>query len=310
MSTKTARHKSIIPVRQSQLLPDPVPADAASYEGHLSLPAIRSQVADHQAIRAIRKSKLNPDGIKLGVSFTLSNGVEFLQGVSAKIQEVMHHSHSNNSGEGGGEYLLAVATNDALLMVGSNEEYITRAIALTSSKFIGRMDIQESQMTDQKTSWIVPILSIGSSNSYDDTYHEAALWDVLRKSTAPALLDPMAPPPGSKSIAQLLNDARARLVRLRPAEVYAQLTDPSFPLIVCLVDIRPEKQRLEEGSIEGCLVIERNVLEWRFDPRCEARLAIADRYDLRVIVFCSEGYTSSLAAASLQVSPLPPSYFP
>jgi rhodanese-related sulfurtransferase len=47
------------------------------------------------------------------------------------------------------------------------------------------------------------------------------------------------------------------------------------------------------------LIIERNVLEWRFDPTCDARLPIAD-YDLQIIVVCQEGYTSSLAAASLQ----------
>jgi len=42
-------------------------------------------------------------------------------------------------------------------------------------------------------------------------------------------------------------------------------------------------------------------LEWRFDPRCtDGRLEIANRYDLRIIIFCQEGYTSSLAAASLQ----------
>ncbi len=46
------------------------------------------------------------------------------------------------------------------------------------------------------------------------------------------------------------------------------------------------------------LVIERNVLEWRLDPRSQARLPIA-AYDLRVIVLCQEGYTSSLAAAAL-----------
>ena len=45
--------------------------------------------------------------------------------------------------------------------------------------------------------------------------------------------------------------------------------------------------------------MERNVLEWRFDPASAARLPLAS-YDLQVIVFCSEGYTSSLAAASLQ----------
>jgi rhodanese-related sulfurtransferase len=47
------------------------------------------------------------------------------------------------------------------------------------------------------------------------------------------------------------------------------------------------------------MIVERNVLEWRFDPASEARLPVA-RYDLQVIVVCSEGYTSSLAAAALQ----------
>jgi rhodanese-related sulfurtransferase len=66
------------------------------------------------------------------------------------------------------------------------------------------------------------------------------------------------------------------------------------------VDIRPEAQRRTEGSIPGALIIERNVLEWRLDPSSSARLEIATSHDLQVIVFCSEGYTSSLAAAALQ----------
>ncbi len=66
-----------------------------------------------------------------------------------------------------------------------------------------------------------------------------------------------------------------------------------------MVDIRPVAQREAEGELPGALVIERNVLEWRFDPACDARLTIAD-YDLQVIVLCQEGYASSLAAVSLQ----------
>jgi rhodanese-related sulfurtransferase len=65
------------------------------------------------------------------------------------------------------------------------------------------------------------------------------------------------------------------------------------------VDIRPERQRAAEGEIPGALVVERNVLEWRFAPASPARLPIAS-YEMQVIVVCSEGYTSSLAAASLQ----------
>jgi rhodanese-related sulfurtransferase len=67
-----------------------------------------------------------------------------------------------------------------------------------------------------------------------------------------------------------------------------------------LVDIRPEGQRAIEGTIPSALVVERNVLEWRFDPASSSRLPIATDHDVQVIVFCSEGYASSLAAASLQ----------
>ena len=67
-----------------------------------------------------------------------------------------------------------------------------------------------------------------------------------------------------------------------------------------LVDIRPESQRAIEGSIADALVVERNVLEWRFDPACYARLPVATDHDIPVIVFCSDGYTSTIAAIALQ----------
>ena len=50
-----------------------------------------------------------------------------------------------------------------------------------------------------------------------------------------------------------------------------------------MVDIRPAAQRKTEGELPRALVIERNVLEWRFDPSSRARLPIADR-DLQIIV--------------------------
>ncbi len=67
-----------------------------------------------------------------------------------------------------------------------------------------------------------------------------------------------------------------------------------------LVDIRPQAQRAHEGCVPGALHVERNVLEWRFDPRSDARLPEATGYGCQVIVMCSQGYTSSLAAAALQ----------
>ncbi|GIJ50441.1 hypothetical protein Val02_73270 [Virgisporangium aliadipatigenens] len=102
-------------------------------------------------------------------------------------------------------------------------------------------------------------------------------------------------PPGSRGIDEILAAARCRLHRLDPQQANAAARDGAV-----LVDIRPHAQRQREGGIPGALTIERNVLEWRFDPRSDARLEVADRYDLPVVVFCSEGYTSSLAAAALQ----------
>jgi rhodanese-related sulfurtransferase len=102
-------------------------------------------------------------------------------------------------------------------------------------------------------------------------------------------------PPGSRSIDEILAAARCRLHRLDPQQAHTAARDGAV-----LVDIRPHAQRRREGGIPGALTVERNVLEWRFDPRSDARLDVADRYDLPVVVFCSEGYTSSLAAAALQ----------
>jgi rhodanese-related sulfurtransferase len=101
---------------------------------------------------------------------------------------------------------------------------------------------------------------------------------------------------GALSIEQVLSAARARLRRLSPEEAYEAVAKKE----AVLVDIRPEGQRAIEGSIAGALVVERNVLEWRFDPASSTRLPLATDHDLRVIVFCSEGYTSSLAAAALK----------
>ena len=52
--------------------------------------------------------------------------------------------------------------------------------------------------------------------------------------------------------------------------------------------------------IPGALVIDRNVLEWRLDPNCKFKdTAIGDQQS--VILICNEGYSSSLAAATLRL---------
>jgi rhodanese-related sulfurtransferase len=97
-----------------------------------------------------------------------------------------------------------------------------------------------------------------------------------------------------RTIDQLLSDARSRLSRLDAHAAHRAQQDGAV-----LVDIRPEASRRAEGHLPGAAVIDRTVLEWRLDPASDARLPFAS-YDLHVVIVCNEGYSSSLAAATLQ----------
>ncbi|OBK17471.1 rhodanese-like domain-containing protein [Mycobacterium asiaticum] len=92
----------------------------------------------------------------------------------------------------------------------------------------------------------------------------------------------------------VLEAARRRYRRLPADDVPEALRGGAV-----LVDIRPQAQRAREGEVPGALVIERNVLEWRCDPTSAARIPEAVDDDVRWVIVCSEGYTSSLAAAAL-----------
>ena len=100
---------------------------------------------------------------------------------------------------------------------------------------------------------------------------------------------------GGRPVGEILAQARGRLKRLGPQQAYDAMHAGAL-----LVDIRPQAQRAAEGELPCALVVERNVLEWRLDPASDARLPEAGDYRRPVIVVCSEGYASSLAAASLQ----------
>ena len=102
-------------------------------------------------------------------------------------------------------------------------------------------------------------------------------------------------PPGTRSVQQILAAARSRLTRVTPGQAFAESRAGAV-----LIDIRPAAQRAADGEVPGSVVIERNHLEWRLDPESDARLPWVTGYDLRPIVICTEGYTSSLAAAALQ----------
>ncbi|KDN49323.1 hypothetical protein RSAG8_02025, partial [Rhizoctonia solani AG-8 WAC10335] len=101
-------------------------------------------------------------------------------------------------------------------------------------------------------------------------------------------MTPPTQPPGSKSIGQILADARSRLDRVSPE--FAQEASRAQGAI--LIDIRPGAQRKHFGEIPGALIIERNVLEWRLDPQSDAHLNDlpgVGTYGVEPIVFLSRG---------------------
>lgn len=104
------------------------------------------------------------------------------------------------------------------------------------------------------------------------------------------------------SAEELLAEARAELARVTPAEadelrrsggVRRGGTRPAL-----FVDIRPRADRLAEGGIPDAVAVERIVLEWRLDPHGAHRIGGIDEHST-VVVFCNEGYASSLAARDL-----------
>jgi rhodanese-related sulfurtransferase len=101
-----------------------------------------------------------------------------------------------------------------------------------------------------------------------------------------------SPPP---TIDEVLERARRRLARVTPEQAATELAEGAL-----LVDTRTAAQRAEGGEIPGAIVIDRTVLEWRLDPTSPSRLDEAKDHQIRVIVVCVQGYSSSLAAASLQ----------
>ncbi|MGY0004317.1 rhodanese-like domain-containing protein [Micromonospora sp. I033] len=99
----------------------------------------------------------------------------------------------------------------------------------------------------------------------------------------------------SPGVEALLEQARAGLRRLTPHDTVEAVRTGAL-----LVDTRTEAQRHEQGELPGAIVIDRTVLEWRLDPASAWRIPESTSYDREIVLVCREGYSSSLAAASLQ----------
>lgn len=97
------------------------------------------------------------------------------------------------------------------------------------------------------------------------------------------------------TIDQLLAAAQARLDRLEPAEAEAARRAGAI-----LVDTRCADERRERGIIPGSVHVPLSVLFWRLDPASgfdDPQLSDPTR---QVVLLCADGYSSGLAAATLQ----------
>jgi rhodanese-related sulfurtransferase len=97
------------------------------------------------------------------------------------------------------------------------------------------------------------------------------------------------------AIAALLETARKGLDRVQPADLASEIAAGAL-----VVDIRPIEQRHRDGDLPGALTIDRNILEWRLDPTSPDHIPEVADAGRRIILVCNEGYSSSLAAATLR----------
>ena len=66
-----------------------------------------------------------------------------------------------------------------------------------------------------------------------------------------------------------------------------------------IVDLRSHDERARDGVIPGSVHVPRSVLEWRVDPNSGYSNPVVADQEAELILVCHEGYSSSLAAASL-----------
>ncbi|KAJ7054812.1 hypothetical protein C8F01DRAFT_1322209 [Mycena amicta] len=260
-----------------------------------TLEDVRNHAAFEVAVRAVAHGK-TVEGVRMGVLLILAKAddEDFLRRVAEELRKQLLFVK---------DFIFALATSgktNTLMICGSPEHYVQRAVLLASSKFIGRI----TTTTNEGHLWLASVKRISPAGPTTPSTDEAALSDVLLKSARP-LMDPLIPPPGCFTASTRLALARTKLERLTPRKALDELRTPSTRGVhapTFLVDIRSPSERDAGGGggIHGSLVVDRNHLEWLFDPQSEERLLIVDRYDLRVILFDEEGRASSLAAVALQ----------
>jgi len=109
------------------------------------------------------------------------------------------------------------------------------------------------------------------------------------------MLNPQGRVAVATTIGSMLDEARSRLDRLEPASAYAEQQAGAL-----IIDTRCEEVRRETGIIPGTVHVRLSVLNWRLDPTSGHNDPDLSDQARRVIVIDAHGYSSSLAAATLQ----------
>ena len=108
-------------------------------------------------------------------------------------------------------------------------------------------------------------------------------------------LEPERGPADDSEVARHLARARQGLARVSARQAFGEMGEGAL-----LVDTRTFEQRRVQGDVPGALLIDRTVFEWRLDPTGPWCIPQVTGPDARIIVMCRQGFSSSLAAASLQ----------
>ena len=99
------------------------------------------------------------------------------------------------------------------------------------------------------------------------------------------------------TVHDLVAEARQGLHRITPLDLdERQRSDRT----IVVIDSRQQIDRDRDGYVPGSIHLPRTVLEWRADPASgypDGRIA---GFEKRLVVYCTDGYSSSLAAANLQ----------
>jgi rhodanese-related sulfurtransferase len=98
-----------------------------------------------------------------------------------------------------------------------------------------------------------------------------------------------------QTIEELLAQARAKLIRLEPQAALKAQAEGAI-----LIDLRCGEDRRAGGVIPGSVPVALSVLPWRLDPSSDYRDPSLADPTRQVVLVCADGYSSSIAAATLQ----------